>query len=77
MGRTRKGWTMVDLDRLKDVYKSQGQRQEDIANALGITLAAFNRKINGLRKFKVDEAATLVKILHLKPKETMEIFFGK
>lgn len=67
---------MVDANLLKAAYKSRGLRQEDIANALGISPSAFYRKLIGKNEFKMREVDVLIKLLDLKRIQVFQIFFA-
>lgn len=48
----------------------------DMANALGISLIAFQRKINGDTEFKSSEISALKTALNLSAERVSEIFFN-
>lgn len=53
----------MNVNILKSLRVKQGLKQQDVANYLGITLSAYNYKENGKRKFNVDEAIKLARLL--------------
>lgn len=63
--------TKVNLE-LKSLRVKHGLSQKDTAKLLGITVATYNRKENGNRRFTVDEAIKLSKIFNT---SIEEIFF--
>ncbi len=68
---------MVNLTALRMAYKSKGFTQELLAKELGITTAAFNKKMAGSRRFSIDDAQQLSEILNLRTREILAIFFNR
>lgn len=61
---------------LREEIKKKGIKYNSIAKALDITPVAFNRKMNGITKFYVNEAVTILHILGL-PSSEIAIFFDQ
>lgn len=59
---------------LKGKIVENGKTQGDMAKKLGISLQSFNAKINGKRKFNLDEVVAICK--ELKIEEPNRIFFS-
>ncbi|MDU1252905.1 MAG: helix-turn-helix transcriptional regulator [Peptostreptococcaceae bacterium] len=53
----------MNVNILKSLRVKQGLKQQDVANYLGITVSAYNYKENGKRKFSIDEAIKLARLL--------------
>lgn len=53
----------MNVNILKSLRVKQGLKQQDVANYLGITVGAYNYKENGKRKFSIDEAIKLARLL--------------
>ena len=62
--------------RLKAELLARKLTYQDAADALGISLTAFTRKINELVEFKRNEIEKLAALLDLKPNEVVVIFFN-
>ena len=54
--------------------KEHDVTQAEMADILGISIQAFNAKINGRKRFTLDEASAMKKKLNII--NTDEIFFG-
>jgi DNA-binding XRE family transcriptional regulator len=64
----------VNTNKLKGRIVELGLNQKDIAASLGITVQAFNAKINKRAPINLDEAFALIKILKIE--NPMDIFFN-
>ena len=53
----------MNVNILKSLRVKQGLKQQDVANYLGITVSVYNYKENGKRKFSIDEAIKLARLL--------------
>lgn len=62
-------------DRLKGKIREKRLSYLKCAQALNISVATFNSKINGNTKFYVEEANTLGTLLSMTDAEIFEIFF--
>ena len=52
-----------------------GLTQPDVANAIGINVSTFNKKVNGASRLYLDEYAKLCQILKVTtPEENKELF---
>ncbi len=68
---------MVNTILLKEKVKESGYRPAWIAEQLGITSSAWSYKLNGHRKFTVEEIMVLCKLLKIKSlRERDAIFFS-
>jgi hypothetical protein len=54
-----------------------GDNQTDLANALNLSLASTNAKINGKRDFAQSEISVIAARYELTPEEVIEIFFDQ
>lgn len=63
----------MNYAKLKGVMKEHNLTQAKIADILGISVQAFNAKINGRTKFTIDEASVMKKQLNID--NANEIFF--
>lgn len=63
----------MNYDKLKGKMREKKISQSEMARNLGITVQAFNGKINGKRQFTVEEAVGISKFLRLD--DPVEIFF--
>lgn len=61
---------------LLGVIRMSGDRQEDLADAIGISLSALSAKINGKREFKQKEIAQIRTRYSLTNDQLEDIFFG-
>lgn len=68
---------MTDSKKLKAAIVEQGLTQEKLADALGITRATFNNKINGKTYFTEDELTKMKSELNLSNDRFLLIFFEK
>lgn len=58
-----------ELTRMEMTYR-------DVADALGISVVAVQRKVNGMSEFKSSEIKALSEVLNLTPERVSEIFFN-
>ena len=65
-----------NLNKLKGKLVENGKTYKDGAKALGVSTNTFNDKINGKRKFYVDEVNKLSELLKLTDKEKIDIFLN-
>ena len=65
---------MKKLDKLKGRIKEKGSSYKILSNALGISLSAFNNKVNGRSAFDIIEASELSSILDIPPEEISNFF---
>lgn len=68
---------MTNTAKLKAKIVEKGMVQEEIALALGMTIATFNYKVNNKREFKASEIKKLSKHLSLTAEEVNTIFFAE
>ncbi len=68
---------MTNTLKLKAVILEKGFTQEQIAEALGMTIATFNYKVNNKSEFKASEIKKLSAMLHLTAEEVNAIFFAE
>ena len=66
----------MNLNKIKGKLKENNLTYADISLTLGISRTAFNDKINGKRKFYVDEIKELSKKLNLTDEEKINIFLS-
>lgn len=67
---------MTNTAKLKAKIVEKGMVQEEIAQALGMTIATFNYKVNNKSEFKASEIKKLGEILHITAEEVNIIFFA-
>lgn len=67
---------MTNTAKLKAKIVEKGMVQEEIAQALGMTIATFNYKVNNKREFKASEIKKLSEHLSLTAEEVNTIFFA-
>ena len=65
---------MPKLNKLKQRIKECDMNYKALASAIGISVSAFNNKINGRSAFDIIEASALSSILDITPQE-ITIFF--
>ena len=70
----REGVIFVNSNLLKGKIKEKAYTQSDIAKEIGVSLQSFNSKINGKRKFTLDEVVKICKVLKIE--EPNQIFFS-
>ena len=63
----------MNYAKLKGAMKENNVTQAKMADILGISIQAFNAKINGKKRFTLDEASVMRKTLNIT--NTDEIFF--
>lgn len=63
----------MNYDKLKGKMKEKRISQAEMAEEIGITLQAFNQKVNGKRQFTIEEAIIISEKLDLE--NPMEYFF--
>ena len=68
---------MTNTAKLKAKIVEKGMVQEEIAQALGMTIATFNYKVNNKREFKASEIKKLSEHLCLTVEEVNTIFFAE
>ena len=61
---------------LKGKLREQEKTYADCAKQMGISITTFSEKINGRRKFTVEEANDLSNFLQLTDKEKVDIFLN-
>ena len=64
----------MDLNKIKGKLKENNLTYGDISMTLGISRTTFNDKINGKKKFYIDEIKELSKKLNLTDEEKINIF---
>lgn len=64
------------LDILKGKLVENSKTYADCANTLNISVTTFNDKMNGKRKFTVEEANALSGFIGLNNQEKIEIFLS-
>ena len=67
---------MTNSNELRAAITRKGMTQEQVAEALGITTATLNYKINNKREFKTSEVKALVDLLEIKKEDIDKIFFA-
>lgn len=65
----------MNTNMLISKMKLFGDRQEDLAKALKLSLTTVNAKINGKRDFTQTEIALIAARYELTPEEVNQIFF--
>lgn len=69
---------MVNVDRLRDEMKKKSISPDAAAEAMGIDVATYYRRMNRQgTKFTVEEVSKLSELLNLSPKSMQEIFFER
>ena len=69
---------MVNVDRLRDEMKKKSISPDAAAEAMGIDVATYYRRINRQgTKFTVEEVSKLSELLNLSPDTMQEIFFER
>lgn len=67
----------MNTNMLSSKMKLFGDNQTDLANALDLSLASTNTKINGKRPFTQTEISIITVRYELTPEEVIEIFFNQ
>lgn len=67
---------MPRLNVLKGKLLENGKTYLDCATVLGISISAFNEKMNGKTKFNIEEANSLANFINLSKDERLNIFFS-
>lgn len=67
---------MIDKQELKVAMIRYGDKQEDLAAALGITSATLSLKINSEAEFKRNEIEMIIKRYSLSTEDMRRIFFA-
>ena len=60
---------------IKSMIAKHGETQGTLADVLGMTPAAFSKRVNGKQDFWLREVNQIRKRYKLSPEETVEIFF--
>ena len=68
---------MFDRNEMKAVIALKGDRQEDLADALGIPPSALSARIKGKIEFRRNEIETIILRYKLTPQDIQRIFFAK
>lgn len=69
---------MVNVERLRDEMKKMSITPDAAAEAMGIDVATYYRRINRQgTKFTVEEVSKLSELLNLSPDTMQEIFFER
>lgn len=63
------------LNSLKGKIKEECLSYRKVSTKSGISLNAFNNKINGYSVFNTDEVSALVEILNIEPNDIIKYFF--
>ncbi|MEA4831601.1 MAG: helix-turn-helix transcriptional regulator [Oscillospiraceae bacterium] len=66
---------MTNTLKLKAAIAESGMNQEQIAEALGVSVVTFSYKLNNKHEFRASEIMKLCKILHIT--EVNTIFFAQ
>lgn len=66
---------MINKQELKAVMVRYGDRQEDLANAIGISLPGLNMRINGSIPFRQPEIEKIALRYNLSAEDIQRIFF--
>lgn len=64
-----------NYNRLKGKIIAENKNQTIVANELGMSITAFNKKINNRIPFKTEEYYKMINFLNIKPEEINDIFF--
>lgn len=67
---------MFDKNELKAVMARFGDKQEDLANALGLSSAGLSNRINGFTDFRRNEIEIIIMRYKLSPDDVKRIFFA-
>lgn len=67
---------MFDRNELRATMARFGDRQEDLANALGVTSSALSAKINGSVDFKRNDIEMIIMRYGLTAEDAQRIFFA-
>lgn len=65
----------MNSQRLKGIIRGRGKTQSDVAIAIGMSLCAFNKKINDIAEFRLSELQSIISYLEMTPQEVNDIFF--
>ena len=68
---------MINKLELKAVMVRYGDRQEDLADAIGISLSALNMRINGSIPFRQPEIEKIALRYNLSAEDIQRIFFAQ
>ena len=66
----------MDMNKLKGKLTEKCKTYKDGAKLLGVSVNTFSDKINGKRRFYIDEVNKLAKWLELTNKEKIDIFLS-
>lgn len=67
----------MNKNEFESKMKKFGDRQQDLANAMNLSLASTNAKINGKSKWTQSEISFIKDRYNLTPEEVIEIFFNQ
>ena len=67
---------MLNKNELKASIARHGDRQEDLAAALGLTASGLSVKVTGAVEFKRNEIELIILRYKLSPEELQRIFFA-
>ena len=56
---------MINTQKLKAAIVAEGYTQGDVARMLKLSENTFSAKLNGKKRFYIEEATTLCEILHI------------
>lgn len=69
---------MVNVERLRDEMRKRSITPDAAAEAMGIDVATYYRRMNRQgTKFTVEEVSKLSELLNLSPRTMQEIFFER
>lgn len=69
---------MVNVERLRDEMRKKSITPDAAAEAMGIDVATYYRRMNRQgTKFTVEEVSKLSELLNLSPRTMQEIFFER
>ena len=76
--RQKKGGAVTNSNLLKSVMIKNGDTQQDLADAIGVSISTLNAKINGKRSsFRQSEIIAIMNRYNLEASEVVAIFFAE
>lgn len=66
---------MINYSKIKGRIVELGLTQDNVAGALEMSQSTFNLKLNGKRKFTIEECAKLKSVLSISNNDACDYFF--
>nr|WP_195366163.1 helix-turn-helix transcriptional regulator [[Eubacterium] tenue] len=66
----------MKLDKVKGKLRENNITYDEISSMIGMSVTTFNNKINGKKRFYIDEIKKISKVLNFTDEEKIDIFLN-